>query len=48
MNIGLFANLISAFISVVKTYAGFGIIVLAALLVFAAVTVLDRRKNKRQ
>ncbi len=45
INIG---NIIGAFITLVKTYDGFIIIVVAALILFFAIMIFDRRGNKRQ
>jgi hypothetical protein len=43
-----FASFISAFTTFIKTYAGFGIIVVAALILFIILMITDRRKDKHQ
>lgn len=42
------ANLVGAFITFIKTYAGFGIIVAAALVLFVILMVSDRLNKKRE
>jgi hypothetical protein len=42
------ANIIGAFITFIKTYAGFGIIVVAAFVIFAILMVSDHRTNKHK
>jgi hypothetical protein len=42
MDLITFSSLIAAFVALVKTYAGFGIIVIAAFVLFFVVMIFDR------